>query len=176
MKPFPPLPPPGYTLEPLSERHDRAAFSCAVPALDSYLARQAGQDVKRGVSRVYVLAAEGGETVAGYFSLSAASIALSDLPPEMARRLPRYPFVPATLMGRLAVASSHRGRDFGEFLLLSALFLSWQASRQVASAAVLVDAKDDSARGFYERYGFIRFPDQSNRLFLPMNTVEQLLG
>ena len=175
MRPFPPLPPPGYTLEPLSERHDRTAFSCCVPALDSYLARQAGQDVKRGVSRVYVLAADG-EMVAGYFSLSAATIALSDLPPEMARRLPRYPFVPVALMGRLAVASSHRGRDLGEFLLLSALFLSWQASRQVALAAVLVDAKDDSARGFYERYGFIRFPDQSKRLFLPMKTVEQLLG
>jgi predicted GNAT family N-acyltransferase len=175
VRPVPPLPPPGYTLEPLSERHDRTAFSCGVPALDSFLARQAGQDVKRGVSRVYVLAADG-EKVAGYFSLSAATMALSDLPPEMARRLPRYPFVPATLMGRLAVASSHRGRDLGEFLLLSALFVSWQASRQVASAAVLVDAKDDSARGFSERYGFIRFPDQSNRLFLPMQTVEQLLG
>ena len=169
-----PLPPPGYTLEPLSERHDRTAFSCGVAALDSYLARQAGQDVKRGVNRVYVLAAEGGETVAGYFSLCAATIALSDLPPETARRLPRYPFVPATLTGRLAVA--RRGRNLGEFLLLSALFLSWQASRQVASAAVLVDATDDSARGFYERYGFIRFPDQSNRLFLPMKTVEQLFS
>jgi predicted GNAT family N-acyltransferase len=175
VSPVPPLPPPGYTLEPLSERHDRTAFSCGVPAPDRYLARQAGQDVKRGVSRVYVLAADG-EMVAGYFSLSAATIALSDLPPEMARRLPRYPFVPATLVGRLAVASSHRGRALGEFLLLGALLLSWQASRQVASAAVLVDAKDDSARGFCERYGFIRFPDQSNRLFLPMKTVEQLLG
>lgn len=108
--------------------------------------------------------------------MSAATIALSDLPPETARRLPRYPLVPATLIGRLAVASLQRGCNFGDFLLLSALFLSWQASRQVTAAAVLVEAKDDSARGFYERYGFIRFPDQSNRLFLPMNTVEQLLG
>ncbi len=160
-------------IEPLGSQHDRAAFSCGVEILDGYLQRQAGQDVKKRVAAVFVLTPDGFE-IAGFYSLSQYSVHLDSLPENISRRLPRYPLVPATLIGRLAVTEAHRGEGFGEHLLMDALHRSLVASTQVASAAVFVDAKDETARAFYCKYGFIHLPAFSNRLFLPMGTVAQL--
>lgn len=88
------------------------------------------------------------------------------------RKLPRYPLVPATLLGRLAVDRRHQGKGYGRFLLADALYRALRS--EVASFAVIVDAKDDSARAFYEREGFLPFPDQQMKLFLPMADIEQL--
>ena len=164
---------PSLVIEPLGPRHDRAGFSCGVPALDGYLQRQASQDVRRRIARVFVAVGESPTEVAGYYTLSAASFAKTDLPADVARRLPHYP-VPAVLLGRLAIASSQQGRGLGESLLLDAIRRVVRASATIAVHAMIVDAKDDRARAFYERYGFMRFASVSRRLFLPITTFEQL--
>jgi ribosomal protein S18 acetylase RimI-like enzyme len=99
---------------------------------------------------------------------------LEAIPEEVAKRLPKYPMVSATLLCRLAVSTEFRGRGLGEILLMDALHRSLDSSKQIASAGVIVDAKDEFAAGFYRRYGFIELPKIEKRLFLPMGTVEPL--
>jgi predicted GNAT family N-acyltransferase len=159
--------------EPLGPAHDRAAFSCGVEALDNYLRKQAGQDVRKRVAVAFVLTPDG-KTVAGYYTLSQYSVELDAIPDGLAAKLPKYPFVPATLIGRLAVSNEFRGQRLGELLLMDALNRCLSGSKQVASAAVIVDAKDDGAAAFYKKYGFIELPKTPKRLFLPMATIEKL--
>lgn len=162
-----------YRIERLGSRHDRAAFRCGVTELDSYIQTQAGQDFKRRLTAVYVLTSDD-ETIAGYFTLSATSVNPTQLPQEFARRLPRFP-LPATLLGRMAVCESLQGRGLGDYLLASALRTALSASRDVASWAVIVDAKDE-ARAFNLKKSFIPMVDQAARLFLPMSVIAEALG
>jgi len=163
-----------YRVVPLTRHHDRSAFSCGVEQLDRYIRAQAGQDTRRRVAVAFVLCRGQLNAVVGYYTLSALSIDVGAWPDDIARRLPKYPHVPATLLGRLAVDSSLRGTGLGEHLLMDALRRALQVSRDVGSAAVIVDAKDEGAVAFYRRYGFLPFADQPNRLFLPMSVVERL--
>jgi predicted GNAT family N-acyltransferase len=162
-----------FRVEPLGKAHDRAAFSCSSEPLDTYLKKQASQDVAKRVAVCFVLTPDG-KTIAGYYTLSQYAVGLVDLPAEMAKRLPKYPEVPATLLGRLAVGDNFRGQRLGEFLLLDGLYRGLQHSKRVASAVVVVDAKDDSAKRFYQHFEFMPLPDIPNRLFLPMSTIEEL--
>jgi predicted GNAT family N-acyltransferase len=162
------------TIEPLGSHHDRAAFTCGKAPLDNYLSRQARQDMERMVSVTYVLLGTGPGEVAGYYTLSATSVLLDDLPTDVAKRLPRYPAVPATLLGRLAVATAYRGHRLGELLLIDALRRSLGNCRTIGSTAVITDAKDGDAQRFYEKYGFRTFEGIPRRLFLPMATVKEL--
>lgn len=164
---------PPFVVEPLDRGHDRAAFSCGEPALDSYLRRQASQDVRRRVAQVFVALGDAPGQIAGYYSLSAASFEKEELPTELARRLPYYP-VPAVVLGRLAVDLAWRGRGLGEALLIDAARRVLRASAALAVYAIVVDAKNDRARTFYERYGFRAFASLPNRLFLPLETFEKL--
>ena len=113
-------------------------------------------------------------TIAGFYTLSQYAVDLAGLPASLASKLPRYREVPATLLGRFAISQDFRGQGLGEFLLLDALHRSWQNSREVASFAVVVDAKDDAAVRFYRHFDFLSLPDMSNRLFLPMRSIEKL--
>jgi GNAT superfamily N-acetyltransferase len=164
-----------YRIESLSVRHDRAAFSCGVEASDRYLQKQSGQDVSRRVAAVFVITSDG-TTIAGFYTLSAHLVNLADLPENIAKKLPRYPNVPATLLGRLAVSENFRGQGIGELLLLDALQRALGNTREVASAVVVVDAKDERTRGFYLRHDFVPLPTQPNRLFYPMKTIEKLFN
>ena len=163
-----------YRIEALGKQHDRKAFSCGVEPLDRYLKEQAGQDARKRVAAPFVLCPGQGNTVVGYYTLSSLSVDVGDWPEDVARKLPRYPVVPATLLGRLAVDRSLRGKGAGEHLLIDALRRSLEASREVASAAVVVDAKDEDAAAFYGRYGFVKFADAPRRLFLQMSTIAEL--
>jgi ribosomal protein S18 acetylase RimI-like enzyme len=165
--------PDGFRVEVLARAHDREAFSCGADALDLYLKRYASQDVSKRASVCFVLTPDGA-TVAGFYTLSQYSVDLVRLPEAIASKLPKYPEVPATLLGRLAVDEKFKGRKLGEFLLLDALHRSWQQSKQVASAAVVVDAKDAAASRFYLRFNFIELPGTPSRLFLPMQTIAKL--
>lgn len=127
------------------------------------------------VAVTYVLSGAEPQDIAGYYTLAATSVLLNDLPPDIAKRLPRYPAVPATLLGRLAVASRYQGRGLGELLLMDVLRRSLDSSRTIGSAAVITDAKDDDAQRFYEKYDFRPFQGIPRRLFLPMATVKLLL-
>jgi ribosomal protein S18 acetylase RimI-like enzyme len=161
-------------IEALSDRHERSAFRCGVDALDRYFRNQAGQDVRRRVSSCFVLVEDRGHRPLGYYTLSSTAIELGELPATMSRRLPRYPWVPATLMGRLAVSVDHRGRRFGELLLMDAFERVLRS--EIASAAFVVDAKDDSAAGFYAKYDFLRLNADGRRMFLPMATIARLFS
>ncbi len=169
-----PARPAPFWVEPLDRKqHDRAAFRCGMEALDLYLQRQAGQDVEKRVSAVFVLTSNG-RTVAGFYTLSQYSVNLDGLPREVARKLPRYPELPATLLGRLALATSFHGQGLGELLLFDALQRALKHSRTIASIAVVVDLKNPETKNFYTQYGFFELPENDNKLFLPMDTIERL--
>jgi GNAT superfamily N-acetyltransferase len=166
---------PRFAVEILDTHHNRKAFDCGVAVLNAYLQKQAQQDAARGVTTPYVLVPSASPNeIAGFYTLCATAVKLSDVPGEFAKKLPRYPLVPATLLGRLAVDGKYRGQGLGERLLIDALERSVHASETVAAVAVFVDAKDDAAVTFYERYGFNRLPEHPRRLFIPMKTVAQL--
>jgi predicted GNAT family N-acyltransferase len=153
--------------------HDRRTFSCGVPALDNYLLRQAAQHMEKHAAVVYV-AVHGASSIAGYYTLSQFGVNVMELPESLSKRLPRYPIVPATLVGRLAVASAFQGLRLGETLLFDALRRSLDQSVHIASACVVVDAKDMKSTSFYLQYGFVRILDTNHRLFLPMETIRRM--
>ncbi len=163
-----------YIIEPLGNGHDRSKFSCGVEPLDRYFRDLAGQDMRRNIATPFVLIHRATRGACGFYTVANTAVSLEELPPDVARRLPRYPLVPATLLGRLAVDVQHRGKGLGEFLLLDALRRSRAASYQMASFAVVVDAKDEAASAFYQKYGFRVLADTNGRLFLPMKTIGQL--
>lgn len=165
-----------FRFEPLDKKlHNRAAFSCEHEALNAYLKERAGQEIQKRVAAVYVLTLHG-KTIAGYYTLSQYTIEPGDLPAEAVERLrlPRYDKLPATLLGRLARSKEFRGAGLGEILLMGALERALLHSKNIDSLAVVVDAKDEKARNFYLSYGFVDLPDHPKRLFMLMQTIEQL--
>lgn len=166
---------PKLIFEPLAANHDRAAFSCGVSPLDTYLKTQASQDVKKNLAAVFILTPDS-KTIAGYYTLSQYSVELDAIPDEIARKLTRHSEVPATLIGRLARSSIFHGEGLGEILLMDALKRCLDSSGQVASWAVIVDAKDEKAVAFYKKYEFIEISKTPRRLFLPMATVAKLFS
>jgi predicted GNAT family N-acyltransferase len=142
---------PAFRFEPLGQIHDRDGFACGLEALDHYLQRQARHDVKKRVAAAFALTPDG-KTLAGYYTLSQFSIHLDAIPDDIAGKLPQYPIVPATLIGRLAASANFRGQRLGEMLLMDALTRWLRSSSSVASAAVVVDAKAEQARLFYRQY------------------------
>jgi GNAT superfamily N-acetyltransferase len=158
-------------IEALNSHHDRSKFESGVEPLDRYLRAQAGQDARKFMAAPFVLVLPD-DTIAGYYTLSSTSVQLGELPEQVARKLPKYPLAPATLLGRLAVDRRQQGKGYGRFLLADAL---WRAARnEIASFAVIVDAKDGNARRFYERESFLSLPDQPMRLFRPMADIRRL--
>jgi GNAT superfamily N-acetyltransferase len=163
-------------VEPIGKHHNRSDFSCGYEALDQYLQKQATQDARRMVAAPFILTRESDrKTVIGYYTLSAFGVSLQDLPNEVVKKLPAYPIVPVTLLGRLALDQRYRGQGLGEFLLVDALKRALKQSSQIAAAAVVVDAIDEKSAGFYRHFEFINFPDKPGRLFLPMKTIASLL-
>jgi len=158
----------------LQKAHERQNFSCGRPALDRYLKTQARQDSDKMVAAVFALVQPPAAQVLGYYTLSASTIHAAEVPPELARKLPRYPQLPVTLLGRLAVDQGLKGEGMGQFLLMDALHRSLQAAAGIAAMAVVVDAKDESAANFYQHFGFIPLNRSVSRLFLPMLTIATL--
>jgi GNAT superfamily N-acetyltransferase len=158
-------------VEALGPQHDRGSFTSGAEPLDRYLRSQAGQDARKNMAAPFVLVLPDG-AIGGYYTLSATGVKLTEFPANITRKLPRYPLVPATLLGRLAVDQNYRGRGHGRFLLADALFRAVRS--EIASFAIVVDAKDESARRFYERESFLPFPNQPLRLFRPMTDIAKL--
>ncbi|HKG26378.1 MAG TPA: GNAT family N-acetyltransferase [Thermomicrobiales bacterium] len=164
-----------FRLERLSRSHDRASFSCGVEALDRYLRQYARQDRDRKAVGVFVLLDETTTLIAGYYTLSSEIVELKNLPPDFVEKLPRYSRLGATLIGRLAIDTRYQGQGIGRRLLLDALRRAFERSDEIGAVAVIVDAKDNAARAFYERFGFARFTDDEYRLFLPTLSISLLL-
>jgi len=164
---------PRISIEPLVSHHDRKTFCCGVEALDRYLKEQVGQDIRKDVTTAFVLVEEGNPKVLGYYTLAATSVLLADLPESIAKKLPRYPMAPAILLGRLAVDQSCHGRGHGETLIVDAMKRCLM-TEGIGWTAIVVDAKDDSARRFYERFGFMRLPEDPWRLMLPRKSIAEI--
>jgi hypothetical protein len=167
--------PPDFGVEPLGSHHDRAAFSCGSAQLDDFIKTKARREHDLGYCAVFILVAvQGARTIAGYYSLSSHSIALDGIDEASRRKIPRYPNVPTTLIGRLARDLRFRGTGADGFLLMDALRRARQSSRQVGSYAVIVDAIDDDAAVFYSKFGFLPLIGHANRLYLSMASIERL--
>ena len=157
-------------IEPLNQIHNRAGFNCGIASLDRYLKRQARQDIKRSISRVFIARHQQNESVVlGYYTLSTLSIDLSCLPNDVARKLPRHP-IPAALIGRLAVDVSAQNRGMGRLLLSNAIKRTLAVGNNIAIYAMVVDAINQEAESFYQRYGFSHLVHNSKRLFLPLKS------
>ena len=159
-------------IAPLNAAHARAGFHCNVEALDQYFHKQAGQDIRRRISRIFVAALpDNPKEVMGYYSLSTLSIELRQLPEKLAKKLPKHP-VPAALIGRLAVSKNAQGCGIGKMLLVDAIKRTLSVSDQIAIYAMVVDVINENVKGFYEQFGFARLSDDSHRLFLPLKSFE----
>ena len=163
-----------FRIEPLTKAHRREGFSCGAAPLDRYLQVQARQDAEKRVAAAFVLIEPPANQVLGYYTLSSSSIDVGQIPADLAKRLPKYPSLPVTLLGRLASDVSLKSKGAGDLLLMDALARALQATQSIASMAVVVDAKDDAAEAFYRDFGFTVVQDKPRRLFLPMAVVAEL--
>jgi GNAT superfamily N-acetyltransferase len=144
----------------------RDGFACGVEALDAYFARQATQDVRRRASACYVAVEVSTGKIAGYYTLAAGGVPLTDLPEALAKRLPRYPSVPVARVGRLAVDKAFHGQKLGGAMLADAALRALRS--EVAVFALVVDAKNDAAEAFYLHHGFERFGTKARQLILSL--------
>jgi GNAT superfamily N-acetyltransferase len=164
-----------FRFEILQRHHNRGAFSCGVESLDRYIQTQARQEAQRNVASVYVLLDIEADRIVGYYTLSAAAIDTSHLPEDVVRRFPRYEYLPATLLGRLAVDREYRSMQFGGFLMFNALRRAYEHREHIASMAVIVDAINEDAATFYERFGFQRATNNRLALFLTMASIADVV-
>ncbi len=155
--------------------HRRTQFCCEAQPLTDYLRQRARQDMAAKTSVCFVLVPRSDPgRIAGYYTLSATSVALAALPAEIAERLPKYPLVPATLLGRLARDVAFKGMGIGPLLMRDALQRTWLHSIEIGSVAVITDPKDARAAAFYRQFGFRFFDEQ--RMFLPMQGLDRWLN
>ena len=163
-----------YRLEALAKDHSRSGFASGNDPLDRYFKTQVTQDIRRHVANCFVAVETATGMVVAYYTIAAASISIVDLSPEDSKNLPRYPTIPAVRIGRLAVDQNYQGQGLGKALLVDAAIKAINAAP--ASFALLVDAKDDLAAGFYQHHGFRQFVSLPRTLFLPLDTVRKALG
>ncbi|WP_213522455.1 GNAT family N-acetyltransferase [Nonlabens sp.] len=160
--------------EPLNSTHKKSDFSCGKEMLDTYIQKQANQDVKRKLSACFVINETETNLIKGYYTLSNNSVASEFIPGQIRKKLPRsYETIPTTLLGRLAIEDRFQGQGIGKLILIDALKRSYEISKTIGSFAVVVDPIDQEAENFYNKYGFIKLPD-SGKMFLPMKTISQL--
>lgn len=160
-----------WVIEPLDRAHHRAAFSCGRPSLDRFIRELVRQYERRRLGRTYVAVRAGETRVMGYYTLASGSVAFETLPKKVAKRLPRHP-IPVVLLARLAVDQVAQGAGLGRRLLVDALERCLGLSRELGIHAVEVDAIDDQASAFYQKYGFVALGDDQRHLYLPMATVQ----
>jgi predicted GNAT family N-acyltransferase len=161
-----------FTFHHLDKSFDRLKFDCGVSALNHFLTTQARQAQSKGFNKTYIAILEDDtqRVVLGYYSISMGQIDLSALPEGQRKSLPKHP-VPVGRIGRLATDLSIRGQGLGRELLVNALCRIREASDVIGAYAVVVDAKDPSARKFYEKYGFIALVDDPMSLVLSIRSL-----
>lgn len=153
------------------KKHDRKAFDCGVEVLNQYLQHIANQDQKRGLTRIYVLAEQ--KRIVGYYSICTHAVPTDQLPD--AKKLGHYQNAPFLLLGRLAVDVRYQGRGFGDALIFHAFSITKDAAEKIGTLGMIVDAKDEKAAGFYERFGFKRLTASPNRLVLPFSIMDKFM-
>ena len=160
-----------FNFVPLNKSHHRPVFTCGIPALDTYIKKQASQDIRRNVCKVYVATSlNDPKTILGYYALSSGSVSFKKFPPGLKKKLPKYP-IPVARIGRLAVDKKLQGCGLGKKLLMHALTMAVRAGNIIGINAAIVDAKDHKAKQLYEKYGFIAFQNLPLKLFIPIQTI-----
>lgn len=164
-----------WLIEPFDRtRHERSQFRCGQPMLDRFIRELVTQFEKRQLGRTFVLVRPESSHVMGYYTLAASSLAFEALPKSLIKHLPKHP-IPTVLLARLAVDQSLQGQGLGTDLLMNALERTASLSKSVGIHFVEVDAIDEKARQFYERFGFIPLVDQPLHLVMAMKTVQGLV-
>lgn len=158
--------------ELLVAAHDTSAFDCGVPALDEWLKRRALVNQTSGASRTYVVARE--QIVVGYYALAAGNVAHTEAPGRVRRNMPDP--IPMMVLGRLAIDRSLQGQGLGHGLLKDVVLRVVQAGHIVGIRGILVDAIDDSACAFYEKYGFRRSAALPLKLMITLEEVQRVLA
>ena len=163
-------------IEPLSKDHDRKSFDCGTEELNAYLARFSFQNQRSNIGRTFIATdasnnQSGKKEVLGYYTLSTGQIEAEILPSQL--KHPRYP-VSIVRIARLAVSNNHKGKGLGGEILYSALSKISNISKMIGIYAVVVDAKDQSAKSFYEHYGFESTVGYEMTLILPIKTIAKL--
>lgn len=167
-------------------KHQRRGFQCEEPALTDYLKTQLNQDEKRNLSKGYVMVStdDPKPQIMGFYTLTAFSVRLdpddlqayqAQTPAKGFAKIPPSQPAPAVLIGRLARHTSLKGTQAGEHLLIDALRRVLALSSQYAVHFVIVDAKNDHAKAFYRRFGFLEFGKVTDRMYLPLKVIEQAM-
>ena len=148
--------------EPLAERHDISRFHSGVPGLDAWLQSKARLNEAKGGARTYV--ACDGARVVGFYSLAASAVERRRVPSRVGRSMPEP--VPVILLGQLAVDTAYQGCGLGSYLLIDAAKRAMSASEFIGARAIIVQALDDRAKSFYERFGFRAFSEREPLMLL----------
>lgn len=164
-------------IELLSRAHDREHFDCGSAPLNAYLKQIARQHTERGISRTFVLVEEHAvepKEILGFFTLNICQLKTENLPPELAGRFPRE--IPGVKLGRLAVGHQRQRQGIGKMLLIAAMRKFLEVFESAGGIGLFVDAKDESARVYYEGFGFVPLPSNSLQLFLPLASIREALS
>ncbi len=162
-----------FLIEPLGSAHERRGFSCGEATLDEYLQRFARQHMASNISRTYV--ASQSPAILGYYSLAMAAIQKGQLPLRYQGRFPNFP-LPVARLARLAVDKKHQRQGLGELLLADALCRCSRLAQEIGTVGVMVDAKNERAKAYYQRFEFESLPDHPLTLWLPMTAIIKLCG
>jgi GNAT superfamily N-acetyltransferase len=157
----------------LESEHDRTLFDCGEPELNAYIKQSATQNARNNLSKTHVWIKD--NKVAGFYTISMGEISPTSIPANLAKRLPRYPVAIARI-ARLAIDLTHQGNGSGKALLLHALENCHRLSQTIGMYAVLVDAKHQRAKAFYQRHGFQPLPDKELTLFITTKTLKKLFS
>ena len=164
--------PDGWSIEVLDKPHPRRKFESGNEDVDEWLKKSALQSQKKHLTTSKVLL-DDEHNMAGYYSLAFSQIDFSDLPADLAKKLPRRQ-LPVSVLAWLGVDRSFQGRGIGQRLLATALNDCYEASHTFAFIAVILDCVDEHAKRFYQRFDFAELPGYPMRLYLPFKSLEAL--
>lgn len=165
--------PEGFVLEPLCATHSRREFHCGVEAVNQWLWTRALQNQEKHLSVTKVLTSGKG-AIAGYYSLATGQVDFSDLPAEVAKKLPKRS-LPVAVLAWLGVDRTCQGRELGTRLLAQALRDCHEAGKTFAFVAVILDCLDERSKAFYQRWDFTELPGNPFRMFLSAATLKAMM-
>lgn len=159
--------------EPLEEVHNRANFDCGEEALNLYLNHFARQDMRRELARTFIIRQEEDYKILGYYTLCSGAINVNELPNSMLKKLPKRP-VPVARLARLAVDRKQQSKGYGELLLIDALYRVSLAGENMGIYGMVIDAKHEKAKQFYQHYGFQSLSLNPLLLFAPLKDLRNI--
>jgi len=159
-------------IEPLTKNHNRSEFDCGNDELNRYLQRTARQHLEKGISKTFVLIDDyNPNKILGYHTLAACEIHVEKLPRKYSQKYPSK--VPAAKLARLAVSTIKQRQGYGTIMMVNAVERILLVSKHLGIIGFFVDAKNEAAKGYYKKFGFISLPDNPLELFLPIATLQQ---